>query len=61
MPISVPFHSDVPISENYQKVLDDQEKESEKLRKEFAELSKDADEKERQYKFKFEEASFAHQ
>ena len=61
MPISVPFHSDVPISEHYQKLIDEQEKEAEKLRKEYTTLQKEADEASRAYKFKYDEAAFAHQ
>jgi len=47
MPISVPFHSDVPVSEAYQKLIDDQEKDVEKSRKEYNDLQKDSDEKAR--------------
>lgn len=37
MPIAIPFHSDVPISKAYQKLIDDQEKEAEKYRKAYNE------------------------
>ena len=60
MPLSIPFHSDVPISEAYQKLLDSQQGEAETLRKQYNTEQKEADDKARAYKFKYDEAAFAH-
>ena len=58
-PFSLPFHTTLPLSDTYKKSIAEAEKEANKLRKDYNEAQEEADEKQRTWRFKADEAKFA--